>query len=323
MTGTKFRQCLGSTFWETKICKICLFAALGCPRAHGFPFHLGVFPCRICEARRSPLHRPVIVRGTLKPFYSNGTARLGSCGEKTRVPLFCNGPVKIQSGRWMISWSMTVPPCTLQEFATCFAAVVEWGSGNALLVPGGLLSSAHIFVSKSLFHLRAVCWLRWISCRIRLFLAENITSKSGNRTLMVASLFHLPPFAITHFQKKKKWKLKKLEFVKGTINESGRRPIFTIKVYPFCFFSAGCHHSSHPNAEGEGGSCRGGGGLAEGRGSGRGGGGSGRGEGIWQRGRGSSRWEGEGLAEWGSTRRGVTFQSVDRRTHECYWFLSR
>ena len=26
-----------------------------------------------------------------------------------------------------------------------------------------------------------------------------------------------------------------------------RRPIFTIKVHPFCFFSVVCHHSSHPH----------------------------------------------------------------------------
>ncbi len=57
----------------------------------------------------------------------------------------------------------------------------------------------------------------------------------------------------------------------------------------------------HPLAEGEGGLAEGEGGLAEGEGgSGRGGGGSGRGGG------GSGR--GGGV---------VTFQSVDRRTHEC------
>ncbi len=35
--------------------------------------------------------------------------------------------------------------------------------------------------------------------------------------------------------------------MKGTKNEGGRRPIFTIKVHPFCFFSAVCYHSSYPN----------------------------------------------------------------------------
>ncbi len=122
---------------------------------------------------------------------------------------------------------------------------------------------------------------------------------------------------------KKIWKLTKLEFVKGTKNEGCRRPTFTIKVYPFCFFSAGCHHFSHPNAEGEGGLAEGEGGPAEGEGSSRGGGGlaegegglaereggPAEGEGVWQSGRGSGRGGG------GSARRGWLHSKVWTDTH--------
>ncbi len=66
-------------------------------------------------------------------------------------------------------------------------------------------------------------------------------------------------------------------------NEGGKRPTFTVKVYPFCFFSTRCYHSSHPNG------MRGGGVWQRGRGSGRGGGGLAEGEGVWQMGEGSGR----------------------------------
>ncbi len=104
----------------------------------------------------------------------------------------------------------------------------------------------------------------------------------------------------------KNWNLKKLEFVKGTKNEGGRRPIFTIKVYPFCIFSAVYNHSSHPHM------VRGGGSGWVGGGSGWVGGGSGWVGGL-------ARWWGVWLVGWGVWSGGGSGWVGGGRLHSKVW----